>query len=305
VIALVGGDGASKGAEAGGLPVYPFEDALESDLLARAGVKTCLLILEETTPQLREAVNAAMQTGFHRLILVPEMDGLGNLGMQPFALNSMVGFEVPNRLMQKAQRVQKRVIDIVGAGLGLVLLAPVFLILAILIKLDSPGPVFYRQTRIGRDGRPFPMLKFRTMVQNADQVLAALLREDAALRREWKVYQKLKDDPRITPLGEFLRKYSLDELPQLWNVLKGEMSLIGPRPFFPDQRQLYDDCAYAHYSCVRPGITGMWQVNGRSESEFTDRAYWDAHYVRNWSLWLDLYILAKTFWVVIRREGAY
>lgn len=148
------------------------------------------------------------------------------------------------------------------------------------------------------------MVKFRTMHENADQVLETHLANDDVLHQEWQRYQKLKNDPRLTRSGGFLRKYSLDELPQLWNVLTGEMSLVGPRPFLPDQKEMYGD-RISNYIKVSPGITGMWQVSGRNQSEFSARPYWDEYYVRNWSWWLDVYILAKTIGVVLRREGAY
>jgi len=142
------------------------------------------------------------------------------------------------------------------------------------------------------------------MYENAHQGLDELLQTNPHLQAEWDKYQKLKHDPRLTPVGGFLRKYSIDEFPQLWNVLKGEMSLVGPRPFLPDQQQMYGE-GFSHYIRVLPGITGMWQVTVRNQSEFSERPFWDEYYVRNWSIWLDIYILAKTIWAVLRREGAY
>jgi len=288
------------------LPVIHLdEEQLNQGTARQMGIQTAILVLAETPDTIVEALVRQRSGGFRRTILIPHLAHVPPFGVSPIHLNGLLGLEVHNNLLNRGEQWLKRSMDIVGALLGMVLLSPLWGLLALLIRLDSKGPVFYRQTRIGKGGRPFQMLKFRTMIPNADQVLADLLAKDPALRREWETYQKLKDDPRITRLGRVLRRFSIDEFPQLWNVLKGEMSLVGPRPFFPEQRALYGDQGYVHYACVRPGITGMWQVSGRNRSEFADRAYWDEYYVRNWSIWLDIYILARTVWVVLRREGAY
>jgi lipopolysaccharide/colanic/teichoic acid biosynthesis glycosyltransferase len=198
----------------------------------------------------------------------------------------------------------KRLMDLVGAVVALVLLFPVFLISAGLIKLGSPGRIFYRQSRIGKDGKPFEILKFRTMHPAADETLELLIRDDPTYRVSWEQYQKLLDDPRLTAFGRIMRRMSIDELPQLWNVLKGEMSLVGPRPFLPEQKDDYGE-AYAYYVEMRPGMTGLWQINGRNLISFADRAEWDKYYVRNWSLLLDVLILVRTIAAVLRSTGAY
>jgi Undecaprenyl-phosphate galactose phosphotransferase WbaP len=179
-----------------------------------------------------------------------------------------------------------------------------FLLLAISIKLDSPGPVFYRQTRIGRYGRKFQVYKFRTMVQNADQILKNYLDNSPELKAQWLATHKLKQDPRVTRLGTILRKSSLDELPQLWNIIIGDMSLIGPRPIVDEEVEKYGKC-FGLYIQVRPGLTGLWQVSGRNDTTYEHRVELDAYYVRNRSLKLDLQILWKTVFVVLRKEGAY
>jgi Undecaprenyl-phosphate galactose phosphotransferase WbaP len=179
-----------------------------------------------------------------------------------------------------------------------------FLILAILIKLDSPGPVFYRQMRIGRFGRKFPVYKFRTMVQNADQVLQDYLDKSPELKAEWLATHKLKQDPRVTRLGGLLRKLSLDELPQLWNIIIGDMSLVGPRPIVDAEVEKYGKC-FDLYIQVRPGLTGLWQVSGRNNTTYEYRVELDEYYVRNRSLKLDLQILLKTALVVLKKDGAY
>jgi Undecaprenyl-phosphate galactose phosphotransferase WbaP len=179
-----------------------------------------------------------------------------------------------------------------------------FLVLVILIKVDSPGPVFYRQTRIGRFGRKFPVFKFRTMAQNADEVLRDYLDKYPELKAEWLATHKLKHDPRVTRLGAVLRKLSLDELPQLWNIIIGDMSLVGPRPIVEAEVEKYGRC-FELYIQVRPGLTGLWQVSGRNNTTYARRVELDEYYVRNQSLKLYLQILVKTVSVVITRDGAY
>jgi Undecaprenyl-phosphate galactose phosphotransferase WbaP len=179
-----------------------------------------------------------------------------------------------------------------------------FLFIMILIVLDSEGPVFYRQTRIGRYGRKFHVYKFRTMVQNADQVLQMYLEKDPELRAEWLATHKLKNDPRVTRVGSVLRKLSLDELPQLWNILIGEMSLIGPRPIVDDEVERYGKC-FDLYIQVRPGLTGLWQVSGRSDTSYERRVELDEYYILNRSFKLDMQIMFKTVLVVLGGKGAY
>jgi Undecaprenyl-phosphate galactose phosphotransferase WbaP len=179
-----------------------------------------------------------------------------------------------------------------------------FIILATLIKLDSRGPVFFRQTRIGRFGRKFTVYKFRTMVQNTDQELRNYLDKSPELKAEWLATHKLKKDPRLTRLGALLRKTSLDELPQLWNIIVGDMSLVGPRPIVDAEVKKYGKC-FKYYIQVRPGLTGLWQVSGRNDTTYERRVELDKHYVRNRSLKLDLQILFKTVLVVLKQDGAY
>ncbi len=197
----------------------------------------------------------------------------------------------------------------VKRGLDLALsvaLAPVALPLvfglAALIRLDG-GAAFYGQTRVGRGGRLFTCWKLRTMVEDADGALERLCAQDPALAREWALNQKLARDPRITRLGRFLRATSLDELPQLWNVMIGQMSVVGPRPFTPDQHGLYNAAGGQAYYALRPGLTGLWQVLGRSASSFAQRVEYDETYARNLGFWSDLALLARTSLVVLRGTG--
>jgi lipopolysaccharide/colanic/teichoic acid biosynthesis glycosyltransferase len=198
----------------------------------------------------------------------------------------------------------KRMLDILGAGLMLLAALPAFLVIAVLVRLDG-GRVFYAHERIGRRGRSFGCLKFRSMVPDADRRLAALLERDAFARAEWEATRKLKNDPRITWIGRFLRASSLDELPQLINVLKGEMSLVGPRPVQASELAAFYGAAAQHYMSVRPGITGAWQVSGRSDTSYAQRVALDVAYASNPSLLADLRILLRTPMAVLARRGAY
>ncbi len=216
----------------------------------------------------------------------------------------LISLEVHHRLLDPWAQAFKRAVDICLAGSALALLAPFYVIVAGLIYTDSPGRILYRQRRLGKAGKEFVMLKLRTMHSNADELLESTLANDPALREEWDHYQKLKNDPRITRVGRVLRRFSLDELAQLWNVLKGEMSLVGPRPIIPFQRTIYGE-GYQHYVRVAPGISGLWQINGRNELSFAHRTEMDMEYVVSWSIWLDIYIMVRTAWVVIKRRGAY
>lgn len=197
----------------------------------------------------------------------------------------------------------KRCVDILGAALLGILLSPLLLLLAFLLKCEG-GPVLFRHVRVGRNGRPFRCLKFRTMVPRADQVLRELLAGNALLREEWQRDRKLRVDPRVTRLGRFLRTTSLDELPQLWNVLRGHMSLVGPRPVVRVELRRYGRSSRC-YLRVRPGITGLWQVSGRNETAYRRRVAIDVLYVRRHGLLLDLQILLRTALVVVGRRGAY
>jgi Undecaprenyl-phosphate galactose phosphotransferase WbaP len=201
-----------------------------------------------------------------------------------------------------ASKIIKRLIDIIGSLALLVLFSPLFLVVALMVSLDG-GPVFYRHKRIGRDGKPFGCLKFRTMILGAEACLNEYLSYHPEQRREWEQDQKLAFDPRVTAIGNVLRRLSLDELPQLVNVLVGEMSLVGPRPVTEGELKHYGAAASA-YLAVRPGLTGPWQVSGRNDVSYATRVAMDEAYVRNFSLWNDIVILLSTPGVVLSKKGA-
>jgi exopolysaccharide production protein ExoY len=198
----------------------------------------------------------------------------------------------------------KRGFDIVGAVAALAMLSPLLLMLALLVKLSDSGSVFYGHRRVGRNGNSFLCLKFRTMAPNGEEILAAHFERNPHCRAEWLATRKLQHDPRITRVGLVLRKLSLDELPQLLNILRGEMSFVGPRPVVEDELELYGP-AVECYLKSRPGLTGLWQISGRNDVSYSARVAFDKHYVENWSFVYDLVIIVKTFPAVLSSRGSY
>ena len=226
--------------------------------------------------------------------------------------NNIIKFDDNNKVLEQKEKKTfneitysflKRTVDITASATALLLLSPVFLVTSLAIIKDSDGPAMFTQKRIGKDGKLFEIYKFRTMVPDADKKLFELLDKDEKAREEYKVNKKLKNDPRITKVGNFLRKTSIDELPQLINVLKGDMSLVGPRPYLPREK---DDMG-AYYNTIiesKPGITGLWQVSGRSNTTFEDRLEFDKEYTENKGFFYDMGLLTKTVGVVIHKDGA-
>jgi exopolysaccharide production protein ExoY len=198
----------------------------------------------------------------------------------------------------------KRILDIALAVTGIAVLWPLMLMVALAIRYTDPGPAVFGHERIGLNGRRFKCLKFRSMIVNSDAALRDLLERDSEAAAEWAQSQKLKNDPRVTKLGRILRETSLDELPQLWNVLKGDMSIVGPRPIVSAEVRRYGN-SFKEYAATKPGITGLWQVTGRSDCSYDERVSLDVAYVQNWSILRDIWIIAKTVVVVFARKGSY
>jgi Undecaprenyl-phosphate galactose phosphotransferase WbaP len=243
---------------------------------------------------------------FPRILIVSESAGIATQWTEPRDLGGITGFETHQKLLDPMTQWIKRTIDVVAASLGLLVAAPLLGACALWIRKASPGNPFYVQEREGLDGATLRILKLRTMFPNADETLEAHLALDPAAREEWEKFYKLKRDPRILPgVGHFLRKTSLDELPQLWNVLKGEMSLVGPRPFPAYHNARFDPEFLQLRTHVRPGLTGLWQVSARSDGDLEVQQSLDSYYIRNWSLWLDIYILARTVRAVLAPRGSY
>ena len=247
-----------------------------------------------------------LQILVEKVTFVPELFGIPAANIQARGLmnEQTLILEVKNNLAQRRNRLFKRIFDIIATVIGGILILPVIAIVAILIYLDSPGPIVFGHKRVGQGGKEFPCYKFRSMVPNAQEALEIYLKENPEAREEWERDFKLKDDPRVTKIGKFLRKTSLDELPQLWNVLIGDMSLVGPRPIVRAEVEKYGEYINDFY-LVPPGITGVWQVSGRSDTTYEERVLMDSWYVHNWSVWIDIVYLVKTVLAVLKAKGAY
>lgn len=253
--------------------------------------------------QLTELVGWA-SVNFRHVLITPNLGGMTNSAVVARNLAGTFAVEVKYNLLDPWALRLKRVLDIVLTLLGGLLVLPLLAVLCLLIYLESGSPVFYSDKRMGRNNRLFPCVKFRTMIPDAEAALQRLLENDPAAREEYQRYHKLRDDPRVTRVGRFLRKTSLDELPQLWNVLKGQMSLVGPRPYLP-RESLDIGTTQSEILRVPPGITGPWQVSGRASTSFDHRVGMDAYYVRDWSVWLDIVLLVRTVKSVFVSKGAY
>lgn len=304
-IVIIDGFGGSEEASDNGIPIAHLEDPTGiSSLFTRLGVESAIIMTSEVSSELLKAAEKIERDSFKRLILIPDREQIGGLGLRKYDLGMSFGLEVKRNLFNLWENLIKRITDLILVVAGGFFSLPIITFIAILIRLDSKGPIFYGHTRIGKKGIPFKAWKFRTMVPDADQVLKAYLEANPEMKREWTSTYKLHNDPRVTRVGSILRKLSLDELPQLWNVFRGEMSLVGPRPIVNDEVKFYGD-RYDLYTAVTPGITGLWQVSGRNNTTYEERVCLDEYYVRNWSIWMDIYILARTVAVVFKREGAY
>ncbi|MBE1187843.1 undecaprenyl-phosphate galactose phosphotransferase WbaP, partial [Escherichia coli] len=246
-----------------------------------------------------------MIKGYRYISVIPALRGmpLDSTDMSFIFSHEVMIFRVQQNLAKWSSRIIKRLFDIVGSISIIIILSPALIYISRKVKKDG-GPSIYGHERIGKGGKPFKCLKFRSMVINSKEVLDRLLENDPEAKKEWDATFKLKNDPRITKIGAFLRRTSLDELPQLFNVLKGEMSLVGPRPIISAELGRYNE-EVDYYLLSKPGMTGLWQVSGRSDVDYETRVYLDAWYVKNWSMWNDIAILFKTISVVLKKDGAY
>lgn len=238
--------------------------------------------------------------------VIPNLVGVPMGGIEAESLfnEKLMLLRLRNNLARLVNRWIKTIFDYVLTITGTIAISPILIVIALWIYKDSPGPVIFKHRRIGKNGKEFNCYKFRSMCVDAKEKLEQLLKNDPQARAEWEKDFKLKNDPRITKSGAFLRKTSLDELPQIFNVLKGEMSLVGPRPIIRDEMARYGEYI-DDYLMVKPGITGMWQVSGRSDTGYKERVQLDSWYVRNWSVWLDAMLLWRTMKIVVQRKGAY
>lgn len=276
------------------------------EIVKKNRIKCVIVHYTELSNEEFSAIISKIEVLVHQVVFFSHVSNVSTLNFTanyiPNKLRIM--FFIQNNLSHKWQRICKRLIDIIFALLLSILVLPIIFVISVLIFLDSSGPIVFGHKRVGRGGREFICYKFRTMVPNAGSVLYEYLENNEKAKLEWQENYKLQNDPRITKIGGILRKTSLDELPQLWNVIKGDMSLVGPRPIIRDEIQKYGDYIEEFY-LVRPGITGVWQVSGRSDTSYDERVQMDCWYIHNWSIWLDIACLLKTVEVVIRKKGAY
>ena len=280
----------------GGLELAPV-------LSQRLKIRFAVVAMPEADASALLGIIERYAESFQSVLAIPDLFDLAYFGAATRDLGGVLGIEVRRQLLLTGPRLAKRAMDISITGLALLGVSPILFLVALFIGLDSRGPIFYRQKRLGQDGVRFPALKFRTMHGDGEKRLAQVLERDPKLRTEYEEFHKLTVDPRVTRVGRFLRKYSLDELPQLWNVLVGDMSLVGPRPYL--EREIPEmDQKEAIILRVKPGITGIWQVTERNASTFERRLHMDVEYVRSWSPWLDIYVLARTIPVVLGGTGS-
>ncbi len=284
------------------VPIIRSQDLLQ-DLIAKYRIHYAILVEspQDTRQEVRNQLNWLSR--FFPTVLVALADSpLGSLWVRTMDLEGRLTLKAQYHLLDPRSVFIKRIFDIILSSIVAVLTLPLLLLIALLIKVESHGPVFYAQERLGLRGKKFRYLKFRTMVVDAETRLSELLQEDSKASQEYQKHHKLANDPRITRVGRFLRKFSLDELPQLWHVLNGEMSLVGPRAYLISEFHDMGDSANLILQ-IRPGVTGWWQVMGRHNTTFQHRLQLDEYYLSNWSLWLDIYIVMKTGWVVFSGQG--
>lgn len=260
-----------------------------------------------TTPAVaHKTVDAvAMELGYRDIIVVPDLRELPTLWVRTRDLNGLIGLQMRRNLLLRRNRLLKQTIDRLMALPLLILSAPIIAVLALWVRAVSDGSPFYVQLRAGKDGRPIRVWKLRTMYSDAEERLEQYLAENPAARQEWDRYCKLTNDPRVLPgVGRFLRRTSLDELPQIFNVIRGEMSLVGPRPFPKYHLDRFDRGFQSFRATVVPGITGLWQVSARSDGDLEVQQALDTYYIRNWSIWIDFYILSRTLGAILAGRGA-
>ena len=306
VVGFLDDDPEKIGNRIGGIKIHAGVDKAQK-YIGRCGIQDVVIAMPGCEKEKFISLINNLQHKARNILLIPDLFGITVLGtnLQHFFQEQIIGLEVKNNLAQPANILMKKLFDLIVSCVFLIVLSIPMIIIAILIKINSKGPAIFSQERRGKNDKPFRCYKFRTMYNDAEPRLNGLLETSDKARDEWNQHWKLKNDPRITKTGRFLRQTSLDELPQIFNVLKGNMSLVGPRPVTKREiTEYYKEHAGLCF-CVPPGITGLWQVSGRSNTGYEYRIALDSWYVRNWNLWLDIVILLRTIKEVFRKEGAY
>lgn len=288
-------------------PIHSADPTRIAAIVCSEGCKEAVVAAEDMqSAYFAEVVQRLLEVNVP-VAIIPSINRLplANATINYFFGSDILLMQVRSNVQRLPSRIAKRLFDVVLSSALLIVLSPLFVILGIAIRRASPGTVTYSQTRIGRHGVPFECIKFRTMVEDADVLLHRWSQEHPELFEEYLKTYKLRDDPRVTPIGRWLRRTSLDELPQLWNVLRGDMSLVGPRPVVARELKEHYGPATQLYIRARPGITGLWQVSGRSDTSYQRRVFLDEWYILNWSFWYDIVILIQTLWIVAAGKGAF
>jgi Undecaprenyl-phosphate galactose phosphotransferase WbaP len=297
-------DNESDGAdEYKNIPII-HDTSVGPEIVSRYKIRMAMVAMPDLdNKDLKHLMNTSV-SAFRYSSYIPDFIHATNIWMSVRDFGGILGLATSNKLIMPWNLWLKRFIDLASVIFGGLLVLPFLLIIALLVKLSSPGPVLYGHKRLGRNGKHFIAYKFRSMVMDAEERLQKLFESNPEIKKEWDKNHKLQNDPRVTAIGRFMRRTSIDEFPQLLKILKGEMSLVGPRPIVDEEVSRYGEDFDWIFS-VRPGMTGMWQVSGRSETDYAVRVLYDTYYLQSWSVWLDIWIIFMTFGTVIRGKGAY
>jgi Undecaprenyl-phosphate galactose phosphotransferase WbaP len=286
-----------------GIPII-HDTSIGPEIVSKYKIKMAMVAMPELGNQgLKHIMNNSV-SAFRHSAFIPDFFSAANIWMTARDFGGVLGFITDNKLKMSWNLHLKRLMDLSFVIIGGILILPFLLFLALLIKINSPGPVLYKHKRLGMNGKYFYAYKFRSMVSDSQDRLQKLLESDPEIKKEWETNHKIQNDPRITSLGRFLRRTSFDEFPQLINILKGEMSLVGPRPIVDEEVEKYGEDFNRIFS-VRPGLTGLWQVSGRSNTNYSERVSYDTYYLQSWSGWLDLWVIYMTFGAIAHGRGAY
>jgi Undecaprenyl-phosphate galactose phosphotransferase WbaP len=285
-----------------GIPII-HDTAAGPEIVHRYKIRMAMVAMPKLDDQkLNHLLNNSV-SAFRYRVYIPGFSSAIWMSVRDFG--GVLGLASSNKLKMRWNLITKRLADLAITIVGGIILLPFLLLIALLIKITSPGPVLFKQSRPGRNGKHFIFYKFRSMVIDAEDRLKVLLESDPKIKDEWDKNRKLQKDPRLTAIGRFLRKTSIDEFPQLINILKGEMAFVGPRPVIDDSEMEKYGENFVNTFSIKPGLTGLWQVSGRSNTNYDERIAYDTYYLQSWSIWMDLWIIYKTFGAVVRGRGAY
>ena len=286
-----------------GVPII-HDTSIGPEIVKRYKIKMAMVAMPDHDNRNRKHIMNTSVFAFRYSAYIPDFVSGTNTWMTVRDFGGILGLATSNKLKMAWNLWIKRFMDLSIVIFGGILILPFLLLLALLVKISSPGPVLYGHKRLGMNGKHFIAYKFRSMVVDAQEKLQKLIESDPEIKKEWEKKHKLQNDPRVTAIGRFLRRTSFDEFPQLINILKGEMSLVGPRPIVDEEVSRYGEDFNRIFS-VKPGLTGMWQVSGRSQTDYAARVLYDTYYLQSWSVWLDIWILFMTFGAVMHGRGAY